>query len=128
MLEYVNIRDGSGRWSVRADAIHEWPIVSWRAAMKHMVQGGWLNHRASAELAEWFPETIKAAEADEAEAKKAYQASYRPLREVPKEDRERQKYLNQALHVSCREARVKTEKLKARYLEFLAAKAQLKKE
>lgn len=128
MLEYVMIRDGSAKYEVRTAAVDEWPMVNWKAAMRHMVRGGWLNEGAADELTAWFPEAIKAAGADEAEAKRAYNASYRSLKETPKEDREKQKYLNKALFVSAREARAKTEKLKARYLEFLAAKALMKKE
>lgn len=128
MTDYVVIRDGSAKYEIRTVAVDEWPMVNWKAAMKHMTRGGWLNDGAAEELASWFPEAIKAAGEDLKEAQTAYNTSYRPLKEIPKEDREKQKYLNLALHTSVREARAKQEKLKARYLEFLAAKALMKKE
>lgn len=136
MLDYVVIRDGSAKYEIRTAAVDEirtaavdeWPMASWKACMKHMARGGWLNNGTAEELASWFPEAIKAASEDLKEAQTAFSTSYRPLKEIPKEDREKQKYLNLALHTSVREARAKQEKLKARYLEFLAAKADLKKE
>ena len=128
MPETITIRDGSARFDIRLEAVHEWHILSWRAAMKHMVQGGWLNSEAECTLRLWFPEACRDAAQEEKEAKKAYDTSYRPLKEVPKKDREAQKNLNRALYVAVREARNKSEKLKARYLEFLAASANAKKE
>lgn len=128
MLDYVVIRDGSAKYEIRTAAVDEWPMVNWKACMKHMARGGWLNNSAAEELASWLPEAIKAAGEDLKEAQTAYNTSYRPLKEIHKEDREKQKYLNLALHTSVREARAKQEKLKARYLEFLAAKALMKKE
>lgn len=125
MTDTVTIRNGATRLDIRLEKIHEWLMPQWKSAMKLMSKGGWLNGEAVETLARWFPDAAREAAANLKEAQKAYDRSYRSLKDVPKEDREKQKYLNLALYISVRDARQKEEKLKRRYLEFLAAKARL---
>lgn len=128
MTDTATIRHGAARLDIRLEKIHEWSMPSWKATMKLMRLGGWLNTEAVDSLESWFPEAARDAAADLKDAQKAYNASYRSLKEAPKDRRESQKYLNLSLYTAVRDARQKEERIKRRYLEFLAAKADLKKE
>ena len=128
MTDTVTIRNGATRLDIRLEKIHEWLMPQWKAAMKLLSKGGWLNEEAVETLAHWFPDAVKDAGDELREAKKAYDTSYVAIKDCPKERRDSQKYLNMALYTSVRDARNKEDKLKKRYLEFLAAKADLKKE
>ncbi len=125
MTDTVTIRNGATKLEIRLNKIHEWMMPQWRAAMRILVKGGWLNVEAAETLSCWFPEASQDAAIETREAKKAYDTSYRSLKDVEKEKRDAQKYLNLALYTAVREARNKEDKLKKRYLEFLAAKAEM---
>lgn len=128
MLDTVTIQNGYYRCDLRLERIHDWPAAAWRSAMRQMVRGGELNRDAAETLGEWFPEAIREAAVAEKDALRAFRISYRPLKDVPKDRREAQKSLNQALKESVREIRNKHEKLKLRFTYYLAAKAEMKKE
>ena len=128
MPEFVTIRDGSARWDIRLENIHEWTIVSWRAAMRHMVKGGDFNLRAVAELTEWFPETARTACVELREARETFERLYRDPKTVPRRERALHYSVNAELRRAVRQAQTKYDKLAARHHEFLAAKAQMKKE
>lgn len=128
MSDNVIIRDGTSWIAIRLEMIHEWPMTSWKAAMRHMANDPGYNQSAAEVLSNWFPEACRRAAAAVTAASAAYTAGYIPLKQVAKDLREKQKYANMELALASREARNKENRLRARYLEFLAAKASMKKE
>lgn len=128
MTEYITLLNGTASWTIRLENIHEWPIVSWRAAMRHMIKGGDFNLRAVAELSEWFPEAARTACVELRGARETFERLYRDPKTLPRRERALCHSVNAELRRAVRQAQNKYDKLAARHHEFLAAKAQMKKE
>ena len=128
MPDTVTIRNGSARWDIRLEYLDELPLANWKAAMKHLARGGELNAQAIRDLNEWFPEAAQAACAELKEARETFERLYRDPKTEPRGTRMIRYSVNAELRRAVRQAQNKYDKLAARHHEFLAAKAQMKKE
>lgn len=127
--ESITLRYGAARCDILLARIEDWPAANWKAAMRLMAKGGYsLNEEAVRTLAEWFPETLRDAKSWWDEVIATHKREFRSYKDTPKDDWERQKYINAALNKTLHEAHRRYDRLSINYKHFMAAKASMKKE
>jgi hypothetical protein len=97
--------------------LYDFTAPAW-AGICRLLARHWQNDETTGILRKWFPEAIAEAEREAARAEKEFRQIYKPLRNLPKEEWERQKLANLTCQEEMQRQQRKLSSLQKYYEKF----------